>query len=75
MCIKHFAPIAAIKALDESILGGRAFLDELDFNSLLVHPVFEFLSDKFRAVIDAQALRLGMLFNDLLQGSNDAAGG
>ena len=69
--IQPFMPDGSVVTLNVSILLWLAGLDMIDLNVARLSPIPQFATDIFRAVINADCLRLAAPFNDPVQATND----
>src|ERR1041384_1387650 len=70
--IKTFISKSAIEALDMAVLGRLRRADKMQRDPVLKSPAVERLRDKFRPVVDADALRLALHRHQQREHGDDA---
>lgn len=73
--IKYLVTERAVEPFNETILMRLPFLDESQFNPVLLAPVFQGLGDKLRAVVNAKPFRLSSPLQQAAQLTDHAQAG
>ena len=74
MLIAHVFAEGSVKPLDGSMLIGFACLDVLSIHTIVLAPLFECFTEKFRAIVRADAFGQAMVALDLHQDAHQARG-
>jgi len=71
MLVEALVSELAIEALDECVLGGFAWLNEVKSHLVLISPSVECPSDELRAVVGHEAARIATLGSNGFESAHD----
>lgn len=65
--IENFSAIRTVEAFNEGVLSGFAWLNVMNVDVVVLAVFHEAGTGKFRTIVNTELLRLGSVFNDLLE--------